>query len=97
MTNQLRDDFVSGKLKKPRWSQYLQFSEEDLMERLNQGGMSSSQDTWNAEKEIIAMAIAEKSRHRRYWYDAGLMIISIVSALAACISAMAAYISIGSC
>lgn len=83
MRNGWTDDFVSGDLKKPSWKQYLQVSEDDLMERLNRGAMSGTEASWQAEKDIIAMAMAEKSRRRWRWYHGGLMLVSVFSAAAA--------------
>ena len=87
MIRDWKADFVSGKLKKPSWKQYLQASEDDLMERLNRGAMSETKGSWTAEKEIISIAIAEKVRRRWRWYHGGLMLVSIFSAAAAWISA----------
>ena len=43
MIKDWKDDFVSGKLKKSSWKLYLQASEDDLMERLNQGAMADTE------------------------------------------------------
>lgn len=87
MANKSKSDFVSGKLRKPTWEQYVQATEMELMERLNTGSMSETEASWHAEKEIIAMALAEKSRRRSHWYHATLLIISVLSAIAAWVAA----------
>lgn len=82
-----KNDFVTGNLKKPKWADYLAATEDDLMERLNSGSFAHSAESWSAEKEIIALAMAEKSRRRARWFNGGMMAIAMLSAVAAWIAA----------
>lgn len=82
------DNFVSGKIDKPSWAQYLQVSEDQLFERLNRGRFAATQEAWNAEKEIIAMVLAEKTRRRARCYNAAMMGLAMLSAFAAWAAAL---------
>ena len=82
-----KNDIVSGELKKPKWADYLAATEDELVERLNSGGFAQSAEVWAAEKEIVALAMAEKSRRRARWFNGGMMAIALFSAVAAWIAA----------
>ena len=83
-----KNNFVSGELKKPKWAAYLAATEDELMERLNSGGFAQSAEAWAAEKEIVALAMAEKSRRRARWFNGGMMTIALLSAVAAWIAVL---------